>query len=761
MRKFPASPLPLPSLAEPPAAARSHVINLNHDELTLLFGLGERLVSELDADHVLAMVAEAACEVVQAETMAVPMLDGERPTYTYAAASGLYAGQLLGLAFPAEEGACGWVLKHQRPLLFGDSESYDLNTEARWQPGMASSLLVPLICRGRIIGGLSAMGKRGGGAFTARDLNVLTLFANLAGIAIDNARLFQRLSAEEVRLRLVLDSASEGIYGVDRAGLCTFANAACVRMLGYAAEAELIGKPMHATIHHTHADGRPYPMAACAVRLSALDGQEAHAADEVHWRADGSSFPVEFWSRPIWRDGKVEGAVVTFVDITERKKVEEQIRNLAYFDPLTNLPNRRLLMDRLGQALIVSQRSREYGALMILDLDNFKALNDTQGHDVGDRLLVEVAERIGASVRQEDTVARLGGDEYVVVVEGLGEAETHAAKQAEVIAEKIRAALGEPYGIIGNGAAHHSTSSIGVTLYLGRETSVDVLLKQADVALYQAKNAGRNTVRFFNPDMQSAIDKRTVLEAALRRSLDQDELQLHYQPQVDGRGRCLGFEALLRWLPADSPAVSPAEFIPLAEESGLIFPIGKWVLATACAQLKAWQDDPHTRDLTIAVNVSARQFHQPDFVEQVWEQIRLAGIAPSRLKLELTESVVLDRVDEVVRRMQQLKAVGVTFSLDDFGTGFSSLSYLKRLPLDQIKIDQSFVRDICHDPNDEAIVRAILAMSQSLGLEVVAEGVETEEQRDLLHRYGCRHYQGYLYCKPGPVAAMERFLMPV
>ncbi|MFA5083019.1 MAG: EAL domain-containing protein, partial [Hydrogenophilaceae bacterium] len=738
MTTFPTSRQPFPDAAAAPDGQGGHLPNLSHGELSLLLSLGERLVSELDVDHVLAMVAEAAGEVVQAETMVVPMIDPDGRTFTYMAASGDHASQLLGMTFPVDKGACGWVLQNERPLLFGDSATYDLNQDARWQPGMASSLLVPLICRGRIIGGLSAMGKRGGGAYTESDLSVLTLFANQAGIAIDNARLFQRLSVEEARLRLVLDSASEGIYGVDREGHCTFANAACVRMLGYAGEADLIGKPMHATIHHTYPDGRPYPMSACCVRLSTQEGREAHADDEVHWRADGSAFPVEFWAHPIVRDGHIEGAVVTFVDITERKQVEERIRNLAYFDSLTNLPNRRLLMDRLGQALIASNRTHEFGALMILDLDNFKALNDTQGHDVGDRLLVEVAQRITDHVRQEDTVSRLGGDEYVVMVEGLGEEETPAAKQAEAIAEKIRLALGRPYRITPNGQAHQGTSSIGVTLFRGKEATVDVLLKQADVALYQAKSAGRNATRFFNPDMQAAIDRRSVMETALRRSLEQDELRLYYQPQVDERGQCLGFEALLRWLPEGAQAVSPAEFIPMAEDTGLIFPIGQWVLETACAQLKRWQADPLTRNLTIAVNVSARQFHQSDFVEQIWDQIERSGIDPARLKLELTEGVVLDRVDEVVRRMQQLKALGVTFSLDDFGTGFSSLSYLKRLPLDQVKIDQSFVRDISHDANDAAIVRAILAMSQSLGLEVIAEGVETEAQRALLHQYGCR-----------------------
>jgi diguanylate cyclase (GGDEF)-like protein/PAS domain S-box-containing protein len=849
---------------------------LNHEELAILLGLGERLVSELDADNVLKLVAKTAGEVVQAETLVVPVIDFKRQTYSYAASSGKYADQLQDLTFPLEEGACGWVMKHQRPLLFGEDSNFDMNVEARWEPGMASSLLVPLICRGRIIGGLSAMGKRDGGAFNKRDLAVLTLFANQASIAIDNARLFQALRNEESRVRLILDSAGESIYGIDTEGICTFANPACWRSLGFRSESELVGRDVHRTIHHSRADGSPYPLTECRVHQSLLQGQEMHTGEEVYWCSDGTSFPVEYWSHPMLRDGRVVGAVVTFIDISERKqaemaerrqkalleliietiplrvfwkdlesryigcnsrfaqdaglsrpeellgktdyelgwrdqadlyraddqavmasgvprvgfeepqttpdggkiwlrtskvplgdeqenifgvlgvyeditewkRAEEQIRNLANFDPLTNLPNRRLLMDRLRKATISAGRDRRYGVLMMLDLDHFKDLNDTQGHDTGDRLLIEVARRLTDCVREEDTVSRLGGDEYVVIAENLGVEEAVAAMQAETIAEKIRHILGQPYALQTGEQPHHSTTSIGVTLFHGQDVPLEGLLKQADVALYQAKSAGRNSIRFFNPDMQAAINARTVMEAALRRSLQLGELRLHYQPQVDKHGNRTGAEALLRWQPASGKAIPPGAFIKLAEETGLILPIGTWVLEAACAQLKRWQSDPNTRALTMAINVSARQFYQPDFVEQVWGHIKQSGVDPKGLKLELTESVVLDRVDEVVRRMQQLKALGVQFSLDDFGTGYSSLSYLKRLPLDQVKIDKSFVSDITQDVNDEAIVRAILAMSHSLGLQVIAEGVETEEQRLRLQHYGCEHFQGYLFGRP-------------
>jgi len=448
----------------------------------------------------------------------------------------------------------------------------------------------------------------------------------------------------------------------------------------------------------------------------------------------------------------------TIQNITERKHAEDRIRTLAYFDALTNLPNRRLLMDRLGQAINASKRTLEFGALMILDLDNFKVLNDTQGHDVGDRLLIEVAQRIVANVRQEDTVSRLGGDEYVMMIERLGRDETSAASQAEMIAEKVRKALNEPYTLTRDGQTHYSTPSIGVTLFRGQELSIDVMLKQADMALYQAKGAGRNAIRFFNPAMQASVESRSAMEISLRKGLEKGEFRLFYQPQINQAGQMTGAEALLRWFQPDQANVSPAQFIPLAEDTGLIIPIGNWVMQTACAQLKAWASDHRSSKLQIAINVSARQFRQSDFVEQVFDALRSSGANPALLKLELTESVVLNNIDEVITRMSQIKALGVSSSLDDFGTGFSSLAYLKRLPLDQLKIDQSFVRDITSDPNDAAIVRAIIAMGQSLGIQVIAEGVETEAQLNFLKQSGCTHYQGYFFSRPLPIEGFEQLL---
>ncbi|MFZ0789049.1 MAG: EAL domain-containing protein [Chromatiaceae bacterium] len=459
-------------------------------------------------------------------------------------------------------------------------------------------------------------------------------------------------------------------------------------------------------------------------------------------------------------DGALRAVVLVQEDVTERVLAEKEIRNLAYFDPLTQLPNRRLLMDRLGQALIASQRSGQRGAVLLLDLDHFKALNDTQGHAVGDRLLIEVAQRLEAAVRRGDTVSRFGGDEFVLVLEDVGEWEAAAANEAERLAEKIRRVLNQPLAVPAGRAECQSTASIGVTLFRGQDTQPDELLQQADVALYQAKGAGGNAIRFFNPAMQAAIDARLALAAALRSGLKREELQLLYQPQVNRDGNLVGAEALLRWHSPSRGLVLTDDFIPLAEDTGLIVPMGKWAFGTACAHLKAWQASSATRNLHMSVNVSARQFLQYDFVAQVEQCLSLSGAAPTGLTLEIRESVVLDHVEQVIATMRRLDALGVVFALDAFGTGYSSLSCLKRLPLKQLKIDRSFVRDILDDPSAAAIVRAILAMGRSLGLEVIAEGVETEAQRDLLQKWGCSLFQGYLFGKPAPIDALGHFLGP-
>jgi diguanylate cyclase (GGDEF)-like protein/PAS domain S-box-containing protein len=454
--------------------------------------------------------------------------------------------------------------------------------------------------------------------------------------------------------------------------------------------------------------------------------------------------------------GVFKGYRGTGRDVTVQKLAEAEIERLAFYDALSELPNRRLLVRRLGQALSASDRSHQYGALLFLDLDNFKDLNDTHGHGVGDTLLVQVARRLVDCVREGDTVARFGGDEFVVMLENVGAAQAEAIAHVNAAARKIMERLNLPYEL--GDTRHHSTPSLGITLFSGHAHTVDELLQRADVAMYQAKAAGRNAMRFFDPGMQAAVAARASLEADLRIGLAQGQLQLHFQPVVNQTSRITGVEALVRWQHPERGMVSPGEFIPMAEQTGLILPLGQWVLEEACRQLFEWGRAPRTAGLTVSVNVSARQLRQADFVAQVLAVLSDTQANPQRLKIELTESMLLTDVEEVIDKMSQLKAHGVGFSLDDFGTGYSSLAYLKRLPLDQLKIDQSFVRDVLTDPNDAAIARTILALAQSLDLAVVAEGVETRGQRDFLAGNGCMAFQGYLFGRPGPVEALAPLL---
>ena len=488
----------------------------------------------------------------------------------------------------------------------------------------------------------------------------------------------------------------------------------------------------------------------------AMEQWQPARVDLINYKKSGEPFWVDLEVSPVWNEArKLTHWVAVGRDITERKTAEEKIQYLAFYDPLTRLPNRQLLLDRLQRALSDHDRPRE-GALMFIDLDNFKVLNDTLGHQKGDQLLQQVAERLRSCVARADTVARLGGDEFVILLENSGHKPLEPAAGARAVSERILAKLGEPYVLSGH--LHHSTCSIGVTLFGRAPWSVSELLKQADLAMYQAKNAGRNTVCFFDPEMQAVVTANAALATDLRQAWREGQFLIDYQPQVGADGRMTGVEALLRWRHPYREMVPPAHFIPTAEETSLIVPIGRWVLEQACLQLAEWARHPERTHLSIAVNVSVRQFRDPDFVDQVMTAIASSGIAPHKLKLELTESLLADGIEVTVAKMGSLKAMGVTLSLDDFGMGYSSLSYLKRLPLDQLKIDREFVKDILTDANDAAIARTIIGLAQSLGLGVIAEGVETQAQRAFLAQQGCYEYQGYLFCKPLPIDELEEFM---
>lgn len=546
----------------------------------------------------------------------------------------------------------------------------------------------------------------------------------------------------------LLDQARDAVFVLDIEQRVCYWNGGAERLFGWKAQ-EAVG--------------------ARAVDLIGFDGDGfAHACERAqregkwcgelrHQHKDGSIVETESHCSmivPSPRNGGGAKILVTSDEVGERKKNEARMFRLAYFDPLTELPNRTTLLDCLHKALLKSVRNHGVGAVMFCDLDNFKKLNDTKGHAAGDAMLRAVARRLENSVRETDVVARLGGDEFVVLLDPGDTTYEDAARRAESVAENILRNMVAP--ILLADESHPISTSIGITLFCGVVDTTESVLMKADAAMYQAKAAGRNTLRFFDPMMQASIVAQQQLESDLSQALTSRAFVLHFQPQVDAAGRIAGAEALIRWRLPDGRLVLPSAFIKAAEASGQIQEIGNWVLATACAQLAEWAGAPETRGLSLSVNVSAHQFVEPGFLSTVAGILAHTGADPRRLKLELTESLLFSNTDSAVATMDAMKAIGVTFTLDDFGTGYSSLAYLRRLPLDQLKIDRSFMRDVLSNANDAAIVRSIIALGSNLGIGVIAEGVETQAQRDLLAQEGCGHFQGFLF---GHAMPNQQFLL--
>jgi len=556
----------------------------------------------------------------------------------------------------------------------------------------------------------------------------------------------RKLAEDEIqrlanRLQTTLESITDAFYTLDRQWRFTYLNSEAERLIRRP-RADLLGKVIWDEFPEL-AGSKLYKECVRAIAESSTVGFEE--------RYDALGIWLEVHGYP-----SEEGLAVYFRDITERKRAEDNIQFLASYDPLTRLPNRRLVQDRLNQELMGCIRSGQKGALLFLDLDHFKTLNDTLGHEVGDALLKQVANRLIICLGADDTVGRFGGDEFVFILGQLGNDTAEAARQAEAAGQKILTQLSRPYFL--NGHERFITPSIGITLFGEHEESVSDLLKRADFAMYQAKGSGRNTLRLFDPVMQANVNARVQLETQIREGLSRREFVPYYQPQVDARGKLTGAEALARWQHPERGLVPPGEFIPVAEESGLILDLSRYMLFAVCRQLAAWSDHPKTAGLNLSVNISARDFHHPEFVSRILAVVDQTGANPKRLKLEITESLLLADVEETITKMSTLKDRGVCFSLDDFGTGYSSLYYLKRLPLDQLKIDQRFVRDVMTDANDAVIVRTIIILARSLGLDVIAEGVETKSMRDFLAEHGCYAYQGYYYGRPMAIEQFEEFM---
>jgi diguanylate cyclase (GGDEF)-like protein/PAS domain S-box-containing protein len=567
----------------------------------------------------------------------------------------------------------------------------------------------------------------------------------------------QRMLQQQERIAAIAFESLEGMIITDANDLILRVNRALIGMSGYSAE-KIIGQSPD-----IFNSGRHPPSFFIAMRAT-LKSKEKWSGEIWERRKNGEVYPAWITINAVRNNqGDISNYVYTINDITLTKMAEEKIKALAFYDPLTKLPNRRLMLDRLEHALSSRARHKRLGAVLMIDLDNFKILNDSLGHDMGDKLLVIVASRLESCLREGDTVARIGGDEFLVIIEDLDE-KISVDRQAEAVAKKFIAYLKEPYILqqgfktdLNSQVQYRCSCSIGIALFSEQAISVEELIKQADTAMYAAKAGGRNTLRFFAPSMHTSMVIRAALEDDIRNSLDKGQFVLYYQPLVSFKNRLIGVEALIRWLHPERGIIQPDEFIPAAEASGLIVPLGLMVLQNACDQLAKWACIPKMAELSIAVNVSAIQFHQPQFVNQVLAELKRSGANPLRLNLELTESVMVYDLKDVFEKMVTLKASGIAFSLDDFGTGYSCLSYLKRLPLDRLKIDKSFVLDILDDKDDAAIAQMIIALSQSMGMEVSAEGVENKAQLDCLEGMGCHMYQGYLFSRPLPVKEFEMF----
>jgi len=587
---------------------------------------------------------------------------------------------------------------------------------------------------------------------TTEEIEIIEQIANLAGIAIEQQQSHEQLellntSISHLNDILLMIEVNE----LDKGGLkIIFVNDAFEKITGYSKE-EVVGQSPRILIgENTQVDELD------KIR-HAIKNWEAVRTEILNYKKNGEEIWLEIEMTPIADStGRHTHWVAVERDITDRKKAESAIKHLAFYDALTELPNRALLLDRLQRAITSSGRSQNNGALLFIDLDNFKTLNDTQGHDVGDELLKQVAMRLSSCVREIDTVARFGGDEFVVMLTDLSRLTHESAAMAKNIGEKILSKFTIPFML--NGIEYMSSPSIGITLFNQHLNSIDLLLKRADLAMYQAKAAGKNMMRFFDPEMQDVVSSKAMMESNLRKGIEQKDFLIYYQPQINIEQDILGFELLIRWDHPQFGIVSPSEFIPLAEETGLIVPIGLWIIREACKQLALWKEKPGYKDYYLAVNVSAKQFRHQEFVDHVLKIVDESGINPSRLKFELTESILVANVEETITKMSILKSIGIGFALDDFGTGYSSLAYLKRLPLDQLKIDRSFVRDVLVDPNDAIIIRTIIALGNSMGLSVIAEGVENHDQQEFLANIGCYAYQGYLFGKPQPMHEIELFV---
>jgi diguanylate cyclase (GGDEF)-like protein/PAS domain S-box-containing protein len=709
------------------------------------------IMERIAAGAPLAEILVAVIDVAESHDTrirgSVLLLDAQTRRLYHGAAPRLpreFIEAINGVEIGPAVGSCGTAAYLGRPVIVEDISSDPLwadYTDLALRNGFRACWSMPIVGSTGQVYGTFAVYSDAPRSPDQVEMELLKACSYMASVVIERERNVATLKENEQRFReqaSLLDKAQDAIFVVTMREEIIFWNKSAERLYGWTKK-EVLGKSEREL---------------CCGNASVFDAVADEVLHSGEWRGEltvrrknGTCFIVEGRSTLVRDDNGAPQSILSIhTDITDRKAAQREIHKLAFYDSLTGLPNRQLLLDRLEHELMANSRAGSVGAVMFIDLDNFKVLNDTLGHDMGDLLLQQVAQRLSQTVREGDTVARWGGDEFVVVVGQLGMHATGAVGHADRIADQIRTSLRAPYDL--NKYEHHTTPSIGIALFQGHAATVEELLKHADLAMYQAKAAGRNTIQFFDPQMQAAISARVAMESNMRRSLLDGDFLLYYQPQMDRHGQVIGAEALLRWKHPQQGVIAPVQFIHLAEDTGLILPLGEWILDTACRQLAAWGTRQETAQIHMAVNVSARQFRHLDFVNQILKAIEKHGANPRRLKLELTESLLLDDVDGTAEKMNQLKAIGIEFSLDDFGTGYSSLSYLRRLPFGQLKVDQTFVRDVHANEGDATLVKTIITLGRNLGLKVVAEGVMTKSQFDFLDRCVCDAFQGYFFSEP-------------
>lgn len=706
-------------------------------------------------DMLMAIVAYIE-EIAPHAICSIHLLDPDAQTLSTAATLRLpefYTRAVEGVRVGLGVGSCGTAAVTGRRVVVADVLSHpdwSAYRDLMLQTSLRACWSQPIIGHaGQVLGTFAIYATRVMNP-SGLDIEMIESAAELAAILIEHDRAENATRQAEEKARLLLESTTEGIFGLDLEGRVTFINPAAAVMLGYAPEA-LVGQPIHPLIHHSQADGTPLPSERCSILATLTQGRDCHAANEVLWRRDGSCFPAEYWATPVRRDHRIEGAVITFHDISARQRAEAEIQHLAFHDSLTGLPNRLLFKEELGQALAGLRRDGKRFALHMLDLDHFKDVNDTLGHPVGDELLRAVTERLTRITRGTDILARFGGDEFALLQVRIGEISDAAA-----LASKIIESLEQEF-LIGDNRISINTS-IGILIADQNCQDVDELITRADVALYKAKEAGRGTHAFFEDSMTQQLRREMEITRELTQAIQRDELFLEYQPQFDlGSGRLVGMEALVRWRHPREGVRQPGAFLPVAEKRGLIRPLSDWVLNAVCRRIRDWSD----RGLEfgrVAVNLCAQQVGDPDFGDNILAVLERNGAHPEHLELEFTETVLIAADARTQADIVRLSELGIHFAIDDFGTGFSSMQYLRKFRTDKIKIDREFIQDVAHDPGDAEIVKATIALGTALGLITIAEGVETEEQAEFLRRHGCRQVQGYLYGRPQPPEDIERLI---